>query len=277
MIGGTFLIPFGDTAGKILTGGAFAEPVFVAWSRFALGSLLVMLFFGGRRFDLSILADWRIWLRSAFIVGGITCILTALKTEPISNAFAAFFIGPIIAYFGSIIVLGETGNKWRVLLLFVGFLGMLIVVRPGLNVSPGIGFAFLSGTFYGCYLIASKWLSHRSNPRSMLLSQLLVGTVLLLPWGVTSVPAMTVDVTFFIFVSAFASGAGNLMIVQANRMADGSQLAPLIYCQLVSGTLLGIVVFGNYPDMLGWFGLAVLFVSGVTSFFIVSKPKVERV
>lgn len=86
------LIPAGDTAGKVLTSGGVA-PVFVAWSRFALGALLLAPF-AIRAVDPRLFLDWRVWVRALFIVCGIVSILTALRTEPIANVFGAFFVGP---------------------------------------------------------------------------------------------------------------------------------------------------------------------------------------
>ncbi len=90
------LIPAGDSAGKILTSGMGVAPVFVAWSRFAIGALMVLPFLP--RGTWALMRDWRLWLRAATLALGITCIQTALQTEAIANVFAAFFIGPMVSY-----------------------------------------------------------------------------------------------------------------------------------------------------------------------------------
>ena len=102
----TTAIVCGDTAGKLLT-GAGVQPLFVAWSRFALAALVLAGALGLRVSNLRSLLDWRLVLRAALIVGGIASILTALRTEPIANVFGAFFVGPIVAYAISALFLGE--------------------------------------------------------------------------------------------------------------------------------------------------------------------------
>ena len=267
MSAGMCLIPLGDTAGKLL-GGAGVEPVFIAWSRFALGAVLVFAAFGGRGFEGRVFRDWRCWLRGALIACGVTCILTALSTEPIANVFAAFFVGPILSYFLAAWLLRERITAARTMLLFAGFCGVLMVVRPDAGVSVGTMWALLAGLFYGCFLVATKWLSGRIAPRSLLLSQLVIAGVLLAPWGVAAVPAWSGGGAALVVLSAGASAAGNLLYVLATRMADASRLAPLVYVQLVSATALGITVFGDWPD--GWAvaGLALLLASGFGGFFV---------
>jgi len=267
------LIPLGDTAGKLLTDNNGVEPIFVAWSRFAIGAALVFILFAGRGFDYLILKDWRVWLRALFITGGISCILTALQSEPIANVFAAFFVGPILSYFASAWLLKEPINRWRTLLLFIGFLGVLLVVKPGTDFSIGMVFALLAGCFYGAFLVASKWLAHLAKPRMLLLSHLLIGSIVLLPIGLTSMPAIDTNLSFLIVVSAAASALGNLFLIIANRMADASRLAPLVYIQLVSATALGILVFGDYPDTFAIIGIAMLLVSGFGSFLVIRQSQ----
>ncbi|WP_299357849.1 DMT family transporter [uncultured Paracoccus sp.] len=123
----TTAIVCGDTAGKLLT-EAGVRPLFVAWSRFALAALLLAWSLGLRRSNLRDLLDWRLILRAAFIVGGIGSIMTALSTERIANVFGAFFIGPVVAYALSALLLRERVSWARTAMLALGFAGVLLVV-----------------------------------------------------------------------------------------------------------------------------------------------------
>ncbi len=267
MSAGMCFIPVGDTAGKLL-GEAGVAPVFIAWSRFALGAVLVFCAFGGRGFDFRVFRDWRYWLRAVIITVAVTCILTALTTEPIANVFAAFFVGPILSYFLAAWMLGETITRARTILLFAGFCGVLMVVRPGGDLSAGIGWALLAGMLYGCFLVATKWLSGTVAPRSLLFSHLTIGAILLTPWGTAAIPEATGMTMALVVMSAAASAMGNLLHTIATRMTDASRLAPFVYVQLVSATLMGIVVFGTWPDGWSLAGLALLLVSGFGALFL---------
>lgn len=256
------LIPVGDTAGKLLTGGHGASPFFVAFSRFAVGTVVVVLILGGR-VHWPVFRDWRVWLRGALIAAGISCILTALRTEEIATVFGAFFVGPLFSYVLSIRFLGERVTPMQTIMLLAGFCGVLLVVRPGFGMTPGLGFAVLAGLFYGAFLTTSRWLSGVAAPRQLMLSQSVIGTLLLLPFGLAQVPEASGPVAGLVLLSGVASASGNLLLVLAYRRSSATVLAPFVYFQLLSATILGWVVFGTLPDAPAMAGLALLVVAGV--------------
>ncbi|NKX43143.1 DMT family transporter [Roseibacterium sp. KMU-115] len=257
------LIPAGDTAGKLMVEGGVA-PVFTAWSRFALGAALLLPFVL-HIVPPRLFLDWRVWLRGALIAGGILSILTALRTEPIANVFGAFFVGPIVAWLLSVWLLRESFSWLRAALLGLGFLGVLLVVKPGFGMTPGLGFAVLAGLFYGGFLTASRWLADLARPRALLLSQLVVGAVLLAPLGLPAIPEVTPRVAALTLASALGSMLGNLCLILALRRAPASRLAPFVYTQLIAATAFGWAVFGTLPDGLTLLGLAILLASGLAT------------
>jgi len=260
-----FCIVAGDTAGKALT-HAGAHPFFVAWARFAMAAIVLLPLSGLSRAELPQLADWRILLRGALVVGGIASILTALSSEPIADVFGAFFIGPIISYTLAALLLKERVTPARSLLLALGFIGVLLVVKPGFGAGMGMGFALLAGVFYGSFLTATRWLAGGFRPRFLLISQLLVGSVLLAPLAFAmGAPAMTPWIWMLLAFSAAGSAMGNFLLAMANRTAPASVIAPLVYTQLIAATILGYVAFGDWPDPLSLIGLAIILTSGLLS------------
>lgn len=258
-------VVIGDTAGKLLTSSG-VDPLLVAWSRFAVAALVLLPFSGLTRAELRLFADWRLFLRAGLVAGGIACILTALRTEPIADVFGAFFIGPIVSYALAVVLLGERPSLARAVLLAVGFAGVLLVVKPGFGMSPGILFAVAAGCFYGGYLAATRALAGGYRPRFLLISQLLIGAVLLAPFGTTAVlPPLTPGFAALICISALASAAGNFLLVMANKRAEAGVIAPLVYTQLFSATILGVLVFGEWPDALSGLGLGLIAASGFGS------------
>jgi drug/metabolite transporter (DMT)-like permease len=265
MIVAMSLIPLSDAAAKLLTATHGVAPVFVAWSRFALGALLLVPFLRARHWDARALVDPRTVFRGLLIVGGIMCILTALRTEPLPNVFGAFFVGPILSFVLSAVLLREPVRPAQAALLALGFAGVLLVVRPGFGMTPGLGLAVLAGGFYGCYLVASRWLSGAYPPRTLLLSQLVTGAVVLAPFGLWQVPAVDGTVAGLILLSAAGSAAGNLLLLVAYGIAPATRMAPFVYFQLVAATALGFAVFGDVPAPLTWAGLGLLVLSGFAS------------
>lgn len=258
------LIVGGDAAATLLTSAGFPQ-TFVAWTRFALAAVLLAPLCGLGRTDLREFTNWRLYLRAALIVGGIVSILTALQTEPMANVFAGFFVGPVVSYFLSALLLGERITMIRTVLLLLSFAGVLLVVRPGFGMTSGMGFAILAGCFHGSYLVATRWLAGDYRPRFLLFSQLLIGAVLLSPFALSQTPQMTLPFLGLITISALGSAGGNFLLVMVNRTTPAGVVAPLIYSQLLAAMVIGWLVFGQWPDGPSLLGLAVIMIAGVSS------------
>ncbi|SMX37402.1 DMT family transporter [Octadecabacter ascidiaceicola] len=259
------LIVGGDVAAKVLTQDGFS-PLFIAWTRFALACVVLLPFCGLTRTDAPALRDPRVLLRALLITGGISCILTALRTEPVANVFGAFFVGPIVAFALSALLLKERITLTRSFLLGLSFLGVLLVVKPGFGVSIGMGFAVLAGVLHGSYVVSTRWIAPFYRPRLLLFSQLFLGAIVLAPFGLTALPdSVSWAALGLIFVSAFGSALGNLMLVSLSKTTPSNVIAPLIYTQLIPATLLGFLVFSDWPDWASFIGLAIIFTTGVAS------------
>ena len=266
------LIVGGDMAGKVLTGGGFS-PFFVAWARFALAAVLLFPFCGLKRSDIAALWDWRLMLRAALIAAGISCILTALATEPVANVFGGFFIGPVVAYLLATLLLKEQFSWPRAGLLAISFIGVLVVVRPAAGISAGMGFAVLAGCFHGSYLVATRWLAGSYRPRFLLWSQLVIGTVLLAPIAIGNVPRIDGFAGLLLTLSALGSALGNLLLVLVNRTTPANVIAPLIYSQIIIGALFGWLVFAQVPDAMTYLGLSIIVVAGVASVWVAGRGR----
>ena len=261
---GMLLIPFGDTAGKFMTSAGVA-PLFVASARYSVGLVLLAPVVWDRAVW-GLLMDRRIWLRGAFQTVTISTILTALQTEPIANVFGAFFLGPFVRYMLSVWLLKEQGSRARILLLLLGLGGVLLVVKPGFGMTPGLGWALVSGCFYGMFLTASRWVQPLGKPLHLLLAQLIIGSLLLLPFGIAHIPS---EVPWgLMFWSGTASMFGNLFLIFAYARAGASWLAPFVYLQLIGAAVYGVLFFGDWPDPLAALGIAVIFASGFANLFL---------
>ena len=257
------LIPLGDTAGKLLAQDHGASPGFVACARFAVGAAMIAVLLRGR-VAWRLFGDRRLWFRAGLIAGGIGCILTALRTEPLADVFGAFFVGPAVSWLLSVRLLGEPARLARLVLVLIGFAGVLLVVRPGFGMSPGLLWGIAAGVLYGGYLTASRWVAEVAPPLQLMMTQTAMGTALLLPMGLAgSAPSLGPASVGLLAVSGLASAAGNLLLVHAYRRTDASVLAPLVYAQLLAATALGWAVFGDWPDAAALAGLTLLLASGL--------------
>jgi drug/metabolite transporter (DMT)-like permease len=211
-------------------------------------------------------------LRAALFTSAIFCMISALKTEPIANVFGIFFIGPIVAYFLAAAVLKERITLLRSALLFIGFAGVVLVVKPGVGITTGMLFALIAGVCYGCMLVANRWLAGFFRPRLILLSTLLAGSIALTPAGIESIPqAIDSRIIWLVLASSIASALGNLIIIEANRRLDANIVAPFVYSQLVAAAILGVLLFDEWPDAYSLIGLAIIFTSGILSFVLSNR------
>jgi drug/metabolite transporter (DMT)-like permease len=97
--------------------------------------------------------------------------------------------------------------------------------------------------------------------------------VVVSPFGVTSVPELTTPMMSLMFLSALASAAGNLMIVEASRRLPAGIVAPFIYMQLLAATAFGFFVFDTLPDSTSMLGLFVIISSGLLAFLVANRGR----
>ena len=164
----------------------------------------------------------------------------------------------------SIPLLGEKVGIRRWLAVLVGFVGVLVVIRPGTAAfDPAALFPVASASFWALALIVTRKMSHRDTPLTTLVYASVVGFVvatLPLPWFWTTpdLPALAM-----ILGMGVLSLSGHYLLVQAFQLGSVSILAPFAYSQMIWATLFGYLVFHNLPDLLTWVGAIVIILSGV--------------
>ena len=100
---------------------------------------------------------------------------------------------------------------------------------------------------------------------------LLIGAIILTPFGIREIPEINLNIAYLLVISAVASALGNLIIIEANRRLPANVVAPFVYTQLIAATLLSVIVFDSWPDMISLIGLMVLFISGILSFIYANQ------
>lgn len=270
---GMCLIPAGDAVGKLAQGYGVA-PGFIAWSRFAVAAVLILPLVPRGEFRHA--RDWRLWLRAACMMGGITSILTALSAVPLADAFSGLFVGPLVSVILCAVLLREQVTPLRWALVIVGFAGVLMVVRPSGAMDPYLLFAVLAGLFYGSFLAASRWLAGAYGMMTLLGSQLGMGAVLATPFAIGFWPEFSWPVAALLVMSGLFSMGGNLTLVYAYKQATAAQVAPFVYVQLLAATAIGYYVFSDIPTPLTWVGMLVIAAAGIASARIPAAQSTDR-
>jgi drug/metabolite transporter (DMT)-like permease len=246
-----------DASGKYL--GQAGVPVAAStWSRY-LGHFIVVLFlFYPREGRALFRADHPgiQWTRGLLMVVVTLLYFAALKHLPLAEATALFFLTPLITTGLAALFLHERPGRWTLSAAFLGFLGVLVVIRPGTKlVLVGVLFVIAASFCNAGYQTLTRASSHGRSERvsTQLLYSGMVGAIVMtvaLPfWWDSAWLATANTITLLIFVAVGAIGAlGHLLLIRAYTLAPASTLAPWMYLQLLWSVAIGWLIFGQTPD-----------------------------
>lgn len=263
VVGGVSILPLTDASAKIL---ADTLPVLeITWGRFfsALWILLPVVFLRyGRRAFRPPRPGLQI-ARGICLAGATLCFFSALKYLPLADTLAIFFIQPLIVTALSPVVLGETVGRRRWIAVITGFIGTLLIIRPGFaEFNIGIGLALASGFIFAGVILITRQISGTASPLVTLAFTSLAAFVVLsiaMPfvwvWPTAQEWAM-------IAIMGVVTSVAHYMIIKAYDLASAPTLAPFGYTEMIAAVAIGFVLFGDWPDLLTFAGIAVLAASG---------------
>ena len=257
---------FIDTAAKyaVLAGVA---PFFAAWMRFAVHLALVPILLRGwrnpGRFRAASLPAHV--LRGLTLVGSTIFNFFALQSLQLAETTSIFFFAPMVITALAGPLLGEWAGWRRWLAIFVGFIGVLVITRPGVGVlAMGHVYALCAMLSNCFYIIMTRRLSATETPESLILYSALAPAILLLPTLPFTAALPQEPWHWLVLLSLGLFGAvGHWFLIRAYRLATASALAPYPYLQMVWMIAAGWLVFGQLPD--GWTlaGAALIVASGL--------------
>ena len=188
----------------------------------------------------------------------------SISVISLAKALTLAFIHPLIVTALSPLFLKEKVGIKRWFAVLIGFIGVLIVIRPGfieLNM-PSIA-AFGTGVCYGFYLMITRKLSNTDNPLLTLLFTGVVGAIIMtsiMPF--VWVPP-TLNQWYMLACIGLVASVAHGFIIISFRMAEASKLAPLSYSEIITNIIIGYYVFSDMPDKWTFVGLFVIMLSGI--------------
>jgi drug/metabolite transporter (DMT)-like permease len=240
---------------------------FVVWIRYALQTLVITAVLAPRmRGALVATRSFPLqMLRSLMLVATSLLLVAAFRAMPLADATAVSFASPSIVTLLAVACLGERMTAARVAAVVAGFAGVLLIVRPGTDVFRGAALLPLcAAATTATYQVLTRKLAG-DDTRAMLFYASAVGAVLvalLLPWQGFSHDFPLRDLAAMAGLGLLAI-AGHFLFIRALQLAPASGLASITYVQLVFSTLIGFVVFGDFPDGITLSGMAVILASGL--------------
>ena len=188
----------------------------------------------------------------------------SISVISLPKALTLAFVAPLVVTAFSPFFLGESVGYRRWAAVIIGFIGSLVVIRPGfLEINLASLAALGTGIMYGFYLIITRRLSTSDNPLLTLLFTGVVGAII----ATTFMPFVWVSPTFNQWSIMAAIGLfaciGHLFIILSLKYADASKLAPFSYFEIVTNIIIAYYFFGDFPHSWTFLGLFIIVFSGI--------------
>jgi len=277
--------PLIDVFSKLAVGSVSAGEV--GFARFLFQTLFMLPFvlMRGRLFSRSPKQNFLHFVRGFLILSGMTVYTFALRTMPVADAIAIFFIEPAILTLMSGIFLKEHIGRNKIIACATGFAGSLLVIQPSFSQFGWVSLLpMLTAFTVACFLLLTRISSRTEEPSSMQFQSSVWGLVvsgLLLVIGryagfaVYAPSAPDLPTVLFLAGLGLSATISGILSVYAYRATAASVLAPLQYLEIVTACIVAYFVFGDFPDALKWAGIAVIIGSGLFIIWREDRPQAE--
>lgn len=216
-------------------------------------------------------------LAGFFLAVALLALNTAFQVMPIVNAIAIFFVEPLVLTALSVLILGERIGWRRLAAVVAGLIGAMVVIRPNWAAfGPTAVLPLLTALCFAAYLLVTKVMATGPHKLALQLWSGVFALVFLVLFTAAGdraglpVAALRLPAAEELWLYAAMGGLAVLthqMIVHALARADASLAAPLQYLEILSGTVLGWLVFSDFPDPLTWLGAAIIIAAGLYVFY----------
>jgi drug/metabolite transporter (DMT)-like permease len=275
MCGAGVLFPVMNGFAKFL-GESGYDSLQVSWAR-AFGHILFMLAAFVPRFGLGMLRTRRPGtqiLRSALLMTSNLSFFFAIVSIPIAKAASISLTAPLVVALLAWPMLGERTTVGRLVALGIGFLGVLIVIRPGTEVFQWASlFVVASATCYALYQILTRRIAGTDSPETSAIYSSIIGAfglIVVLPF-VWQTPHSLRDIAYFCSLGVLGA-LGHYCVARAMHYAPANIVSPFQYMQLLGSVAVGYLFFGNFPDVMGWIGAAIIVGAGLYIGWSQRKP-----
>jgi len=241
----------------------------ITWSRYFFTVIIVlpvMLIFFRKNFKWTEKPQLQL-IRGLLLFCANILFFYSISVISLAKALTLAFVAPLIVTILSPMLLGENVGLRRWVAVITGFIGSLIVIRPGfVEVNLASIAALGTGVLYGFYLIVTRKLHNSDHPLLTLLLTGVVGAII----GSLIMPSVwiqpTINEWYMMFALGFFASLGHLFLILSLKYADASKLAPFGYFEIITNIIIGYYFFNHFPDNWTFFGLFVIISSGIYIF-----------
>jgi drug/metabolite transporter (DMT)-like permease len=259
-----------DTTAKLMT--ETHPPFQIAWGRYLFSVMLLPMLIRPREFRVAFRSNrpGLQLIRSILLVSTTCTFFTAIKYIPLGDAIAIGFASPLFATALAIPFLGEKVGMRRWTAILIGFAGVLIVLRPGFEARHWAYFLPLAvAMMMATYNVLTRLVNRFDSAQTSIAFNNATGA-LIMTAVILLLPGQWTGLSVGNWATLAALGAfgmtGHFCLILAYRYAPVSTLAPFTYSQMILAVIIGLVIFGDVPDLPTLFGAAVIAGSGIYVF-----------
>ena len=229
--------------------------------RFFFGFLIITPYILKTKFEVFSTKNLKIHiLRSALNLHAMLLGFAALAMLPLEKMTAIHFIVPIIVTILAVIFLKEKIYLYRSIALVMGFLGMLIILRPGIiDISIGIYMALISSLIWSVVIILTKKVSKDDSAITILSHQYVYMSLFSFPLVIYFWDQPSLKTIIFILCAAMSGTILHIALNHAYKLVDVTMTQPYSFLGLVVSSIIGYFVFSDKPDFYTWLGASVIF------------------
>ena len=229
--------------------------------RFFFGFLIIIPYILKTKFEVFSTKNLKIHiLRSALNLPAMLLGFAALAMLPLEKMTAIHFIVPIIVTILAVIFLKEKIYLYRSIALVMGFLGMLIILRPGIiDISIGIYMALISSLIWSVVIILTKKVSKDDSAITILSHQYVYMSLFSFPLVIYFWDQPSLKTIIFILCAAMSGTILHIALNHAYKLVDVTMTQPYSFLGLLVSSIIGYFVFSDKPDFYTWLGASVIF------------------
>ncbi len=281
--GGTIVFSVNDVAIKFLSGGYALHQVILIRAFVAMAFILSFIAFSRTGFRQLVTRRPKTHLmRVAIVMVSNVTFFLGLAAMPLADAVAVAFVSPIVITVLSVVFLRETVGPRRWIAVILGMVGVIIMLRPGAGViQPAAVLVLISAILYAAGNLLARQMGGTESAVTLgfyvqagfilvssamgfwvgdghMASDDTLWTFLFRPW----IWPPVADWPIFL-ATGLAVGIGGMMVTQAYRTAEAGLVAPFGYVGMPAAIVWGAVIFGTFPDLTAWAGIALICGSGL--------------
>ena len=205
-----------------------------------------------------------LFVRSLLATVGMILLLYTYEAMPMAEANALSFTRPLWVVLLAALLLRETIGPSRIAAVLMGFVGVVIIMRPW-GAGAAIGWPHLAALISAVCLAGTitgvKSLTKSLSASSILVWSSIIGELLALPFALADWRWPSVGDLIPLFLIGLLSAANQVLFIKGMAVGEAAVLAPIDYARLVLSVIAGLLVFGEWPDVYTWLGAGVIVVS----------------